>query len=120
MNTGALEHLFDNTLDLSAWKYCGAKEDYAYDHVPIPGLRQEVYRRTISGNEVSIGVFTFRDRPAYIAWGLKSETHCGFHAPLSPDKEVLEVRPGCPDVIPKKNEMGDVIGFVLDGIEIFE
>lgn len=120
MDTPSLEELFEQKLDLSEWEYLGTKDDYAYDATPIPNLQQKVYQRPLNGEVVSIGVFSYRGRPAYIAWGLKSETHCGFHAPLSAENKILETRPGCPDVKPKKNRVGKVIGFILDDTDTFE
>jgi len=115
-----LEELFEDTLDLSDWDHYGTGENYVYNDISIPGLRQDAYRRTLNGQDVSIGVFHYYDRPAYAAWGFKNETHCSFHAPLSPSMQILEVRPGCPDVAPIKNDTGEVTGFILDKIETFK
>lgn len=115
----SLEGLFARELDLAGWEYQRTRENYVYRDVPIPGLRQEVYHRTIDGVLVSAGVFYFRNKPAYIAWGEKAAQHCVLHAPLSPELKILETRIGCPEVRHTRGGKGYVTGFVLDGKEVF-
>lgn len=115
-----LKCLFEGVLDLSGWTQYSTKEDYAYDDMPIPGLRQEAYERAIGGEVVSVGVFSYYGVPAYLAWGLKSAVHCSIHAPIGPGATVGDARPGCPRVTHTRNAHGTVNGFILDGKERFD
>ncbi|MCE9644073.1 hypothetical protein K8Q93_02455 [Candidatus Parcubacteria bacterium] len=115
----SIDSLFKGKLDLTGWERYRVTEDFSYEGVPIPGLRQEAYQRLIDGVLVSIGVFHYRGVPAYIAWGEKAAYHCGFHAPLSPEAIVFDTRISCPEVKPMKDFQGQVTGFVLDGKETF-
>lgn len=115
----SLENLFKNKLDLTGWEHYRTKEDYVYEGVPIPGLRQDAYQRTIDGVLISVGIFHYYGTPAYIAWGEKAAHHCGLHAPLSKDAVVLETRISCPGVQPTRSAQGLVTGFILDGKEAF-
>ncbi|MBM3261507.1 hypothetical protein FJY93_03755 [Candidatus Kaiserbacteria bacterium] len=119
MSSNTLETLFINGIDLTEWEHVGSKDDYSYEGVSIPGLQQDVYCRFIEDEEISMGIFTFRGRPAYIAWGRRSDAHCGFHTPLSAENKILGARPGCPNITPRKDNDGHVVGFILDEIEVF-
>lgn len=114
-----LENLFSGTLDLSGWSKEKVRDNYVYTDVPIPGLRQEVYIKEQDGVIFSVGVFSYRNTLCYIAWGLKKDEHCSFHAPVSPDGKLIETRVGCPDVVPLKDEYGSVVCFTLDGKESY-
>lgn len=110
-----LGNLFSGTLDLSGWQHVKTREDYGYEGISIPGLQQKVYERTVNGVEISVGVFSYKNAPAYIAWGLKRDEHCSFHARLCSKSMVQKVHAGCPDVAPTRNEKREVVGFTLDG-----
>ncbi len=110
-----LKYLFKEKLDLSEWKKYSIKDDYAYGGVPIPGLRQEAYAIESEETMISVGVFYYHDVLTYIALVHKEAVHCAFHAPVSAEGKILEVRNGCPDVQPTKVS-GVVTGFALDGV----
>lgn len=114
-----LSHIFTGKLNLDGWEKYATNSDYVYDSTPVIGLQQDAYQKNRDGEAISVGVFYYHGIPAYIAWGLKSAVHCGFHATLASDETVGEMRLGCPDIVPTKNETGEVMGFVLDGQEVF-
>ena len=114
-----LANTFTGKLNLDGWEKYATNSDYVYDSTPVIGLQQDASQKNIDGEAISVGVFYYHGIPAYIAWGLKSAEHCGFHATLASDETVGEMRLGCPDIVPTKNETGEVMGFVLDGQEVF-
>lgn len=111
-----MKDLFTGTLDLTNWEKYSVRENVAYEGVAILGLTQEVYRREVEGSWISVGVFTFLNRPAYIAWGPQSAVQCSMHATLSDMSVILDVREGCPEVVPIL-KAGEVVGFTLDAKE---
>ncbi len=114
-----MENLFKNRLDLSGWERYKVRNNREYRGVSIPNLRQEVYQKTIDNIIFSVGVFYYKNSLAYIAWGLKNEAHCSFHATVSPDGKTLEQRKGCPEVTPTTDKFGLVTGFILDKENVF-
>lgn len=119
MTSLTTKNLFSTKLDLTGWERYGVKEMYVCDGTPIPGLRQEAYKRTIDNVEMSVGVFTYKGMPAYIAWGIKAEPHCSYHAPLLGDNALAPVREGCAEHTILRGADGIVSGFILDGTETF-
>jgi len=119
VNNQKLRNLFQGLLDVHDWKLVAQKDNYAYDGVSIPGLHQDVYQKEDGNRLLSVGIFSYKGQKAYLAWGYADEPHCSFHALLSEDSHVQEVRDGCPHVISVKNKTGEVGGFVLDRQERF-
>lgn len=119
MQSPDTKNLFSTKLDLTGWQRYGVKEMYVCDGTPIPGLKQEVYKRTIDGTEMSVGIFTYKGTLAYAAWGVKAEPHCSYHAPLGAGNTIVEVRDGCAEHTILRDAAGMVSGFILDNKEQF-
>ncbi len=115
----SIRDIFGTTLDLSLWTFHHAKETYQYNGVVIPDLKQEVYRRFLNTEELSVGVFTYRGVYAYIAWGPLREVHCAYHAKLNEFGNIHNVIEGCPVVMPIRSEDDTVVGFTLDQKHVF-
>lgn len=108
------EHLRDISLDLSVWTHYKVVEPFHVLGVPMSGLKQLCYERELHGEIISAGVFEYDKKKTHIAWGIKSEPHCSFHALALPGEGWGKPIIGCPEyhVLQNKNVIS---GFMVDG-----
>ena len=66
-------------------------------HLPVPQLIKTVHQKDYAGETLSAGVFNWKGRDAFMAWGRKTDIVCGQHRIIFPNGEWSEVLPGCPD-----------------------
>jgi len=110
MNT----HLRTIPLDLSGWTLYKTVEPFRVLGVPIEGLRQECYQTELNGEVLSAGVFEYTDKKTHIAWGIKSDPHCSFHALALSDGGWGAAVEGCPEYQLLHSE-NQISGFSVDG-----
>jgi hypothetical protein len=113
-----LRSIFSHTLNLEGWKPIVVREDYVYEGVAIPSLRQEVYHKVYRDEVVSVGIFSYNGGLSYMAWGLQKNEHCSYHALLTPEGKIEEIKEGCPNVLPTVSPAGLVTGFSLGDYKV--
>lgn len=112
-------HMFprlrDLSLDFSQWTLYKVVEPFHVLGVPIGGLRQSCYQIEDEGVLLSAGTFDLENKKTHVAWGIKSEPHCNYHALALPDGSWGPVIEGCPEYRLLRRE-GSIVGFSVDGI----
>jgi len=108
-----MESLRDVSLDFSNWELYKTVEPFRVLGVPIPGLRQLCYQTNLNGTIVSAGVFELKGKQTHVAWGLKNEPHCSFHA-LGVTAGWSNTVTGCPEYKVLRYD-GTISGFSVDG-----
>jgi hypothetical protein len=107
------EHLRDILLNFSQWELYGTVEPFKIEGTPIPGLKQYCYQTEINGEVISAGVFEYNGKRTHVAWGVKSDPHCSFHALAETGGNWSVVKKDCPEYELLKD--GDtVFGFMVN------
>jgi hypothetical protein len=107
--------LRDLSLDFSQWTLYKVVEPFRMLGVPIEGLRQHCYQIEHEGVLLSAGAFELGHKKTHVAWGIKSEPHCSYHALALPDGSWGATIEGCPEYRVLRRE-GSIVGFSVDGI----
>ena len=100
-------------LDLSRWSLYKIVEPFRVLGVPIRNLKQQCYQLEWHGKLLSAGEFIYQGARTHIAWGIKSDPHCSYHALALPDGSWGPVIDGCPEYRIEKFE-DQVLGFTVD------
>ncbi|HVM59182.1 MAG TPA: MauE/DoxX family redox-associated membrane protein [Candidatus Paceibacterota bacterium] len=107
--------LRDISLDFSTWTPYKVVDPFRMLGTPIDGLKQHCYQIEKDGVLLSAGVFEFKEKKTHVAWGIKSDPHCSFHALALPDGSWGAVIEGCPEYQVLRHER-TIAGFSVDGI----
>jgi hypothetical protein len=107
--------LRDLSLDFSRWTLYKVVEPFRILGVPIEGLRQRCYQIDHKGVLLSAGAFDLGNKKTHVAWGIKSQPHCSYHALALPDGSWGGITEGCPEYRVLCRE-GSIVGFSVDGI----
>jgi hypothetical protein len=107
--------LRDLSLDFSQWTLYEVVEPFRILGIPMDGLRQRCYQIEHKGVLVSAGAFDLGNRNTHVAWGIKSQPHCSYHALALPDGSWGGIVEGCPEYRVVRRD-GGVVGFCVDGI----
>ena len=107
------QDLRDISLDFTKWDLFKTVEPFCVLGIPIAGLRQQCYQTTFNGTVISAGVFDLKGTQTHVAWGLKSNPHCSFHA-LIHEAGLGNTEVGCPEYKVLYCE-GAISGFSVDG-----
>lgn len=110
-------HLRNLSLDFSTWEHYKTNHQRSVLGIPIDGLVQHCYQLEKDGILLSAGVFDFNGKKTHVAWGIKSDPHCSYHALALPDGSWGVTVEGCPEYQVLHHE-GTIAGFSVDG-EIF-
>ncbi len=108
------QHLRSISLDLSEWTLYKVVDPFRVLGVPIKGLKQHCYQKELNGEVLSAGAFELKGKRTHIAWGVKSDPHCSFHAPALPDGSWGPTVDGCPEYQVLRHE-NNIVGFGVDG-----
>jgi hypothetical protein len=76
-------------------------------------LKQRCYQSECDGKVISAGVFEYDGKRTHIAWGIKSDPHCSFHALALQDGTWGAAVAGCPEYQLLRSD-GIVVGFSVD------
>ncbi|HVM73781.1 MAG TPA: MauE/DoxX family redox-associated membrane protein [Candidatus Paceibacterota bacterium] len=106
--------LRDISLNLSEWTLYKTVDPFRVLGVPMTNLKQLCYQTEFNGEVISAGVFEYKDRKTHIAWGVKSEPHCSFHALALPNGSWGATVTGCPEYQVLRHE-SMIAGFSVDG-----
>lgn len=102
-----------NIPDYKTWEWYKKTSPAKIESYTYKGLEANFYKKEYKGETWSCGVFSYKaDEPLLIAWGIKSDTHCGFHA-VSNGRGWAEAIEGCP--LPGKSSKGNLM---VDGVEL--
>lgn len=108
-------HLREISLDFSTWSLYKTVTPFRILGAPVKGLVQECYQRELNGEVVSAGVFTFQGKRTHVAWGVKSDPHCSYHALAASGEGWGVVVDGCPEYRVLRLEER-LAGFSVDGV----
>jgi hypothetical protein len=118
--TPSLANLFStgHPLSLVGWQLVRTRDPFVDPRGAYPGLVQRVYTRPDGERTASVGVFSWRNRLVYLAWGYADEPHCSFHAVISPQQVVGEIQSGCPDMKAITDDSGLIVDIQLSGTRV--
>lgn len=108
------QRLRELTLDFSDWTLYKVVHPFRVLGTPINGLKQHCYQIEKDGVVLSAGVFEFNEKKTHVAWGIKSDPHCSYHALALPDGSWGVTVEGCPEYQVLNHE-GTIAGFSVDG-----
>lgn len=92
-----LQSTIMNTLpDYKTWTYFRHDKPVKLESTSFNKLERECYAKSINGVEWSCGVFTLNSNPIMMAWGIRAEPHCSYHAIMQPNGQWTEPIEGCP------------------------
>jgi hypothetical protein len=111
-----MERLENIPLDFSQWRLYKTVEPFVMLGTNVRGLTQRCYEREFDGQLISAGVFEANGKKTHVAWGIKSDAHCSYHALAQADGWGTTVV-GCPEYTLLRHN-GNLKGFAIDGVMV--
>jgi hypothetical protein len=96
--------------DISTFTKYKEKDDFTFDNgMKTSNIHADFFEKDEAGQIISVGLFSYKGKELFCAWGYKDEEHCSMHAVITPDGTWSQPQQGCPiktALIEKENLVG--------------